>query len=177
MSRVGKQLITIPQGTTMTVSGGTVLVKGPLGELSRDFSPLVSITVEGQTAKVTPRDEKENAALWGTAVAHLKNMVSGVNKAFEKKLVIEGIGYRAEVSGDSLTFNLGFSHQVKVKVPAGLAVTAEKNVLTISGSDRERLGQFAAEVRALRKPEPYKGKGIRYEGEVVRRKEGKKTVA
>lgn len=176
MSRVGKQLITIPKGTTVTVAGSKVTVKGALGELQKELPHDLTVTVNGETATIAVKDEHAQKAVWGTAAAHLKNMINGVNTAFQKKLILEGIGYKVDVQGDQLNLALGFSHPVKVKIPAGLKAAAEKGVLTISGPDREAVGQFAADIRSLKKPEPYKGKGFRYEGEVIRRKEGKKTV-
>ena len=177
MSRIGKQIINIPEKTEVTVSGGSVVVKGPLGEVTRHIHPLIDITVEGAEVRVTPKRESiEGRALWGTYASHLKNMVSGVNKPFEKKLILEGIGFKSEVKGDEIVLALGFSHPVKVKIPAGLKVTAEKNLITVSGVNKEQVGEFAANLRALKKPEPYKGKGMRYENEVIRRKQGKKTA-
>lgn len=177
MSRVGKKQITIPEKTTVTVASGHVTVKGPLGELKREFRPEITIDIKDGVITLTPvRNSLDVLALWGTYSSHIQNMISGVNKAFEKKLVVEGIGYKSDVKGKDLNLALGFSHPVKVEIPADLKVTAEKNVISISGLDSEKVGQFAANVRALKKPEPYKGKGIRYDTEVIRRKQGKKSV-
>lgn len=177
MSRIGKQIITIPEKTEVSLSGNTVAVKGPLGELTRIVHPLIDIRIEGNQLTVVPKRETiEGRALWGTFAAHMKNMVSGVNTPFVKKLILEGIGFKSEVKGDEVVFALGFSHPVKVKIPEGIKVTAEKNVITISGSNKDQVGEFAANIRALKKPEPYKGKGMRYEGEVIKRKQGKKTA-
>lgn len=177
MSRIGKRPITLPEKTELEVSGGMLVVKGPKGELRRRLHPLIEVRVEGKEANVHPKKETlESRALWGTFSSHISNMVSGVNKPFEKKLLLEGIGFKSEVKGQELVLALGFSHPVVVKTPEGLNVTAEKNVITISGIDKELVGRFAAEVRALKKPEPYKGKGMRYEGEVIRRKQGKKST-
>lgn len=177
MSRVGKQLIAIPEGTQVNISGGRVLVKGPQGEISRAFKPAISILVEGDHVRLSPRgSDLSSKALWGTYAAHLLNMIQGVNKHFEKQLLVEGVGFKAEVSGDNLNMSLGFSHPVKLKIPQGLKVSAEKNVVTISGADVEEVGRFSAEVRSKKPPEPYKGKGIRYRSEVIRRKEGKKSA-
>jgi len=178
MSRIGKQTITIPEKTDVTKDGDFIKVKGPFGELSRGFKNDIEITLVGDgTISLKPlKNTPFLRALWGTYASHLINMIGGVNKPYEKKLVIEGVGYRSEMSGKTLVLNVGFSHQVKVEVPEGLTVTTEKNVITISGIDKELVGQFTASVRAVRKPEPYKGKGIRYENEVIRRKQGKKTV-
>lgn len=177
MSRIGKKPIALPQGTNVSVVSGTVTVKGPQGELSRRFPREIAVNVGEGGVRVAPSSAKiSNVALWGTYASHMKNMLEGVTKGYVKKLLIEGVGFRWEVSGDTLTLSLGFSHPVKVKVPAGLKASAEKGVLTVSGIDKEKVGQFAAHIRSLRKPEPYKGKGIRYDGEEIRRKQGKKTV-
>lgn len=176
MSRIAKQPIEIPAKTEVNVSGGKVSVKGPGGELSRTFRSDISVLVEGTQVILTPKEGMENTALWGTYAAHLRNMIEGVNKPFSKELVLEGVGFKSEVAGDSLNLALGFSHPVKIKIPKSLKVTAEKNVVTISGPDVEEVGRFAAYVRDQKKPEPYKGKGFRYRGEILRRKEGKKTV-
>ena len=177
MSRIGKQIITLPEKTEIVVSGDKIDVKGPLGELSRTLHPLIDIKVEGREVTVVPKRESiEGRALWGTFAAHVKNMVSGVNTPFEKKLILEGIGYKSEVKGDEIVFALGFSHPVRVKIPTGLKVTAEKNVITVSGPNKDLVGEFAANLRALKKPEPYKGKGMRYDNEIIKRKQGKKTA-
>ncbi len=177
MSRIGKKIIDIPAGTEIKLSGDSFSVKGPLGELTRALHPMIEIKLDGATATVVPkRMTLESKALWGTFASHLLNMVSGVNKPFEKKLILEGIGYKSEVKGDKIVFALGFSHPVEIDIAKTLKVTAEKNNITISGSDKEEVGQFAAKIRALKKPEPYKGKGMRYDTEVIRRKQGKKTA-
>lgn len=177
MSRVGKQRIAIPEKTTVTVADGLVTVKGPLGELSRSFKSDIGIASEGSEVVLTPvRDSNELYPLWGTYASHIKNMVEGVNKPYEKKLVMEGVGFRVELKGTSLVFALGFSHPVTIEIPKGLTVTVEKNNMTISGIDKELVGQFAAHIRDQKKPEPYKGKGIRYADEVIRRKEGKRAA-
>jgi len=177
MSRLGKKPITIPEKTEVSSVDGLVRVKGPLGELSREFKTDIAIKVEGSEVKLEPvRKNLETLALWGTYAAHVLNMVKGVNKAFQKKLIVEGVGFKSEVKGEELVMSLGFSHQIKVKIPKTLKVTAEKNVITVAGIDKEQVGSFAANVRANKPPEPYKGKGIRYDNEVVRRKQGKKTV-
>lgn len=177
MSRVGKQIIALPEKTEVIFSEGVVVVKGPLGELSRPVHPLINIEVSDREAKVLPKkDTLESRALWGTFASHMKNMVNGVNKPFEKKLILEGIGFKSEVKGEEIVFALGFSHPVKVEIPKGLKVTAEKNVISVSGSDKELVGAFASKIRSLKKPEPYKGKGMRYDNEVIKRKQGKKTA-
>ena len=177
MSRIGKKPIIIPVGTEVKVSGTTLTVKGPAGTISREFKPAILFTVAPGELQVTlQKKDRESSALWGTYASHASNMIAGVATPFQKKLVIEGIGFKAEVKGEELVLNLGFSHQIKVKIPKGLKVVGEKGALNISGVDTELVGQFAAKVRALKKPEPYKGKGIRYDDEVIRRKQGKKTA-
>jgi len=178
MSRLGKKPIEIPQGVEVTVSGKTVTVKGPKGTLSRDFNvDLIKAEVEGNEVVVSKvKENKVTKALWGTYASHISNMIEGVTKGFEKKLVVEGVGFKSEVQGNNLVLDIGFSHKVNVSIPEGLTVTAEKNEITITGIDKDLVGQFTAEIRAKKKPEPYKGKGIRYIDEVIRRKQGKKTV-
>ncbi len=177
MSRIGKKPIAIPAGTTVTVVGNTLTVKGSQGTITREFKPTVVFEVVNGTLRLTPqKKDRDTQALWGTYASHAANMIKGVGAPFQKKLIVEGIGFKAEVKGDELALNLGFSHQIKVKIPKGLAVKAEKGIITISGVSTELVGQFAAAVRDLKKPEPYKGKGIRYDDEVIRRKQGKKTA-
>lgn len=179
MSRIGKQPIVIPDKTEVNVSEGKILVKGPHGALSREFRTAdVEINVVDKEVSVVPkRSTKISRSLWGTYASHIKNMISGVNKPFVKKLVVEGIGYRVEVSGMNIVLSVGYSHQVTLPIPEGITVSVEKNEITVTGSDKEVVGEFTAKVRAVRKPEPYKGKGIRYIDEVVRRKQGKRAVA
>lgn len=178
MSRIGKKSIPIPTGTEVSVVQGALTVKGKGGTLSRAVHRAVSISVNDGSVSVAPQaDTRLARALWGTYAAHVRNMIRGVQEPFVKKLQIEGIGYRAEVSGKTLSLSIGFSHPVKISVPEGLAVSVEKNIITVSGADKEQVGEFAAIVRARKKPEPYKGKGIRYEGEVIREKKGKKVTA
>lgn len=177
MSRLSKKPIVIPQKTEVTVTPEKVTVKGPLGELSKPMRPEVAVVIKDGEAWVEKKSNSILAkALIGTYASHIRNMVDGVNKNYEKKLILEGVGFKSEVQGNTLVLALGFSHQVKVEIPTGLSVKAEKNVITVEGINKEQVGQFAAQVRALKKPEPYKGKGMRYEGEVIRRKEGKKTA-
>lgn len=179
MSRLGKKIIPIPGGVTVDVSGSTCTVKGPLGELSRDFSfQGLTITKEAEGIKTSiSKDTKAVKAMWGTVAAHIRNMINGVVKPYEKKLLIEGIGFKWDVKGENLVLSLGFSHPVTLAIPKGIKVSIDnKAVLTVSGINPELVGEFTARIRALRKPEPYKGKGIRYSDEVIRRKQGKKTV-
>lgn len=178
MSRIGKQTVIIPTGTEVKLSGITFSVKGPKGTLARDFPGEVTLHINGNEITFTPNKEgdKNINALWGTYASHVKNMIKGVNEGFTKELVLEGVGFKSDVSGDSLNLALGFSHPVKMKIPTDLTVTANKNIITITGVDKELVGSFAAQVRATKKPEPYKGKGFHYVGEVIRRKQGKKAV-
>lgn len=178
MSRVGKNPIKIPAGTEVSVSSDEITVKGKAGTLKRVMHPAVTITVAGDEVTVAPANSSRLAkALWGTYAAHIRNMIAGTATPFVKKLQVEGIGYRAEVSGKQLKLALGFSHPVLVAIPDGITVAVEKNVISVTGADKEQVGEYAASVRALKKPEPYKGKGIRYEGEAVRQKQGKKAAA
>lgn len=178
MSRIGKKPLTIPANTEVTVADSLVTVKGPKGELTLSYKPeRVNIEIKDGIVVSSPvKKDVACKALWGTYASHIGNMIQGVNEMFEKQLVVEGVGFRAELKGKTLAMQLGFSHPVDVNIPEDLEVTAEKNVVTIKGISKESVGQFAATVREYKKPEPYKGKGIRYSDEIVRRKEGKKTV-
>lgn len=176
MSRIGKKVIVLPKGVTIDIKGNEVKVKGPKGELSRTFSPIITIEQkDGEVHCVRPSEERQIKALHGTTRAVLNNMVQGVSTGFSKALQVEGVGYRAEMKGKKLVMALGFSHPVEVEPPAGISFAVEEKtrVITITGSDREQVGQVAANIRAWRPPEPYKGKGLRYVGEIVRRKAGK----
>jgi large subunit ribosomal protein L6 len=175
MSRVGKKPIEIPAGVTVTLNNSTVTVKGPKGELTRSFNPDIEIKVEENLITITrPSDVKEHRALHGTTRAVIANMVEGVSKGFERKLELIGVGYRAQKQGNKLVLNVGYSHPVEIEPETGLDIEVPTNTrITISGTDKERVGALAANIRQVRPPEPYKGKGIRYEGEFVRRKEGK----
>ena len=178
MSRIGKKEITIPSGTEVLVAGNEITIKGKVGTLKKILHPAIIIAVEGGNVKVNPANSSRLAqALWGTYAAHVRNMIQGVNQPFEKKLQVEGVGFRAEISGTTLKLTIGFSHPVVVNVPEGLTVSIDKNIISVSGPNKEQVGEFSATVRAMKKPEPYKGKGIRYEGEVVRQKQGKKVAA
>ena len=177
MSRLAKRPIAIPSGVDVSVSGSELSVKGPKGTLTKNVHHDVSIEKNEEGVLVSvKREQVSTKALPGTYAAHVKNMIRGVTQGFSERLVVEGVGFRWEVSGTTLKLNLGFSHPVVMKIPEGVTATLEKGVLVISGTDKEKVGQFAANVRALKKPEPYKGKGIRYENEVIRRKQGKKTA-
>lgn len=179
MSRIGKKPIEIPQGVTVEVTENEVKTKGPKGELKQAIHPEIKIEVLEGKVLVAPKAElsKKGRGLWGLYRALVANMVEGVSKGFEKKLEIEGVGFRAAVDADGLTLNLGFTNPVKIKKVEGVAFLVEKNVITVSGADKEKVGQVAAEIRSQKKAEPYKGKGIKYQGEKIRRKEGKKVVA
>ncbi len=177
MSRTGKLPIKIPAGTEVSATPGEITVKGKGGTLKKSLHPNIKVAVANGEVLVTPKDDSRiSRALWGTYAAHVRNMVSGVNTPFQKKLQIEGIGFRAEMAGKQIKLAIGFSHPVLVSIPAGITAAIDKNIITVSGADKEQVGEFAASIRALKKPEPYKGKGIRYEGEVVRHKAGKKAA-
>jgi large subunit ribosomal protein L6 len=177
MSRTGKLPIKIPAGTDVSVASGELIVKGKGGTLKRTMHPAVKIEIANGEAVVSPAQQTRLArALWGTYAAHVRNMIAGVNTPFLKRLDVQGIGYRAELSGKQIKLQVGFSHPVLMAIPEGITAIVEKNIISISGADKERVGQFAATIRAVKKPEPYKGKGIRYEGEVVRMKQGKKAA-
>ena len=177
MSRLAKRPIALPPKTEVSVSGGMLVVKGPKGTLQKPIHRLITIAVAPEGVQVSSKGETLAArATLGTYASHVRNMLSGVTGGFQKKLLIEGVGYKWDVAGKTLNLALGFSHPVKVAIPEGITVAVDKGTLVISGFDKELVGQFAADVRALKKPEPYKGKGIRYEGEVIRRKQGKKAV-
>jgi large subunit ribosomal protein L6 len=177
MSRIAKKPIALPAKTEASFSGGVITIKGPLGTLTKAMKPHVNISIGADGITLTLQNESIQAkALWGTYASHIKNMIAGVNKAYEKKLVVEGIGYKADIKGKDLVLALGFSHQITVPIPTDLKVSSEKNTITISGIDCEKVGQFAAQIRALKKPEPYLGKGVHYSDEVVRRKQGKKAA-
>jgi large subunit ribosomal protein L6 len=176
MSRVGSSAISIPADVTMSHEGGVVVVKGKNGELSAPLHSDVELKVADNLATLSPRrNTREAKALWGTMRASVSNMVVGVSEGFTRKLEINGVGYRAAMQGNRLVLNLGYSHPVEMEVPQGLSVNVENNTsVTITGADKQLLGQFAAEVRAKRPPEPFKGKGVKYADEYIVRKEGKK---
>ncbi len=176
MSRVGSSAITIPADVTLSNDGGVVVVKGKNGELTAPLHSDVELSVAENVATLKPvRDTRQAKALWGTMRSNLNNMVVGVTEGFTRKLEINGVGYRAAMQGNKLVLSLGFSHPVEMEVPAGLKVVVENNTsVTITGADKQLLGQFASEVRAKRPPEPFKGKGVKYADEYIVRKEGKK---
>ena len=176
MSRVGKYPVEIPQGVQVAIAGGMLTAKGRLGEMTLKLTEHVQATVEDGKVVVTPRSESKRARmLWGTTRALVSNMVTGVSKGFNRNLEINGVGYRAAVQGKNLVLQLGYSHDVTFPIPEDVKIVCEKpTLIAITGADKQRVGQIAAVIRAYRKPEPYKGKGIKYAQETVRRKEGKK---
>lgn len=178
MSRIGERKLVIPDGVTVSVNGNVVDVKGPKGELNLEFSKLVSVVVEdGVVLTKQIKPSKEANVMQGTTNSLISNMITGVSKGYDKGLEAVGVGYRFQVSGNKITINAGYSHPVVMEAPVGLTVTSESNTeITIHGIDKQKVSEFAANVRKVREPEPYKGKGIRYKGEHVRRKEGKKAA-
>ncbi len=182
MSRIGRKLIDIPQGVEVVLEGKKVFIKGKNGSLVFEVRPDIEVTKENNQLTVVPGKGTENLlkttkALWGTTRQILFNMVQGVTTGYEKKLEIEGVGYRAVLEGDSLVLHIGFTNPVKLKIPEGIKVAVEKNTVVVSGPEKQAVGQFAASVRGTRVVEPYKGKGIKYQGEQVRRKLGKRAAA
>ncbi len=176
MSRLGKKNVEIPSGCQVRLDGTKVIAKGPKGELTFAGSDDVEVKIDGNVISFAPRNNSKRArAMWGTTRAQVQNIVTGSTKGFEKKLEINGVGYKAAVAGKTLQLSLGYSHDVNYPIPDGISITTPKPTeITITGSDRQRVGQVAAEIRAFRGPEPYKGKGVKYEGEFIFRKEGKK---
>ena len=176
MSRVGKQPVNLPQGVDINILNNTILVKGKKGELKSSFPKSVKVIKEENKIVVSPiNNSKSSKGAWGLVRTIISNMVAGVEEGFTKNLVVNGVGYRAAVADGILTLQLGFSHDIKLAIPEDLEVKCTKPTeISISGIDKQKVGQFASEVRSLRKPEPYKGKGVRYSDEVIRRKEGKK---
>ncbi len=176
MSKIGKKPITIPKDVQIKMDNGLVLVKGPKGELKRFIPGNVDLNIEGDVLRVIPKN-MEDSATWGLSSALIKNMVKGVTEGFETVMEFQGVGYKAVVKGNDLELGLGFSHSVTIKAPEGITFKTEKNVIKIQGMDNELIGKTAAEIRSWRKPEPYKGSGIRYQGEIIKKKAGKKAVA
>ncbi len=177
MSRIGKKPISIPKDVEVKIDGQKVIIKGPKGELQKEIRPEISLEVkEGEIFVLTKIQTKKTKAFWGQTRAVIANMVEGVTRGYEKKLEIEGLGYKAVMEGDVLALYVGFSLPVKIVPPPTIKISVEKNVITVFGIDKELVGQIAAEIRKVKLPEPYKGKGIRYLGEKLRRKVGKKAV-
>jgi len=184
MSRIGKKPIQIPAGVEVKGEGNNIIIKGPKGELAINIRPelkverregVIVISISENTGN-SPSAQREANSLWGLSRSLIANMIEGVTKGHEKKLEIQGVGYRASVEGGDLILTIGFSHPVKIKKPEGIAFTVEKNIVVVQGPDKELVGQIAARIRKVKKPEPYKGKGIRYLGEQVRKKVGKKAA-
>jgi large subunit ribosomal protein L6 len=175
MSRIGKKPIDVPAGVTVTLDGRTITVKGPRGLLSRALPPICSVDVSGAVVTVArPNDETASKAMHGLTRTLVANMVEGVTKGFQKNLDIVGVGYKAEVKPYGLLMSLGYSHQIEVKAPEGIKLNAPTPTsIVVDGANKEVVGQIAAEIRSLRPPEPYKGKGVKYQGEIIRRKAGK----
>lgn len=174
MSRIGKQPIPLPAGVTASVNGSVVTVKGPKGELTAIVHPHMNVEIkDGAIVVSVAKKSKQAAALWGTTRANLANLVQGVTEGFKKQLELQGVGYRANLKGKDIELQVGFSHPVLIKAPEGIAFTVEQEIVTVAGINKQLVGQVTASIRAVRKPEPYQGKGIRYVGEVVRRKVGK----
>ncbi|WP_201400054.1 50S ribosomal protein L6 [Kaistia sp. 32K] len=176
MSRIGKKPVAVPKGVTATINGQTVSVKGPKGELSFDFTDNVAVELTEEGVKVAPRDDSKPArAAWGMSRTMIANLIKGVNEGFSKKLEINGVGYRAAVQGSNLQLALGYSHDVVYAIPEGITIVTPRPVeIIVSGIDKQKVGQVAAEIREYRSPEPYKGKGVKYATETIFRKEGKK---
>ncbi len=178
MSRIGRKKIKIPDTVTLKLENDKIGVKGPKGELFFNFSKKIEVNQEEQSILVKPKDINKlgSKALWGTTRMLIANMIKGVTKGYTKKLEINGTGYKAAVSGKKLVMELGFSHPVEIEAPEGIEFSVDKNIITVSGIDKQLVGEIAARIRSKRKPEPYKGKGVRYKDEYVRRKTGKKAV-
>jgi large subunit ribosomal protein L6 len=176
MSRIGKKPVSIPSGVTVTVSGQTVTVKGPKGQLAWTVADEIEVKQDGASVSLTPREDTQRGrAMWGLSRTLVNNMIEGVTKGYEQALELVGVGYRAAMKGQSLSMQLGFSHEVDIKPPAGITfATPKQTEIRVSGIDKQMVGEMAARIRRIRPPEPYKGKGVRYAGEHVRRKEGKK---
>ena len=178
MSRIGKLPIVLPEGTEIKIEGGFIVVKGSKGELKQQLHQSVKIDIASNEIKVQVKntDSKKEKAFWGLYRSLINNMVQGVTEGFEKKLEIVGVGYKTSLSGNKLTLNVGYSHPVIYDLPAGIEAQVEGNIITIKGIDKQLVGEAAAQIRKIRKPEPYKGKGIKYVDEIIRRKEGKAAV-
>jgi large subunit ribosomal protein L6 len=175
MSRIGKKIASIPENVTLKVADGCITVKGPRGELTRTIHPLVTVTVQDNKATVSVANEEDKfqRSLWGTFSSHIHNMVQGVTDGFTKKLEVNGVGYRVAMQGTDLKIEVGYSHPVMYALPDAVKATVEKNLISLESFDKDLLGRVAAEIRSIRKPEPYKGKGIKYSDEIIRRKAGK----
>jgi len=177
MSRIGKKPIEIPEGVKVKIEGQKIVITGSKGELSREVSPEIQVEIKDGNILLKPRVKtKKSKALWGLERSLLQNMVIGVNQGFEKKLEIRGVGYRAKIEGKDLVLDVGFSHPVKIQVPEDIEISVKENIITVSGIDKAKVGQMAAKIRKVKPPDAYKGKGIRYLGEEIKLKPGKKAV-
>lgn len=182
MSKIGKKPIVIPDDVKVEIQENKIMVSGKLGYLEKVIPKIFKIDLKDKILNIYPskidsRNKKQILSLWGTWRSLIQNMIEGVNQGFQKNLIFEGIGFKVNIEGQNLVLNVGFSHPVKVEIPSDIKVDIERNLIKISGIDKEKVGNFAAKIRKIKPPEPYKGKGIRYEGEVVRRKMGKKAAA
>lgn len=178
MSRIGKKPIPIPDDVEVKIEGQTIRVKGPKGEISQEIRPEIKVEIKGNQIILSPQiSSKKTKAFWGTSRVLISNMISGVKEGYERKLEIIGIGYKASLEGEDLILQMGFTHPVRIKAPEGIKFKIEKNIITVSGIDKRLVAQTAANIRKVKPPEPYKGKGIKYFGEYIRRKVGKKAVA
>ena len=177
MSRIGKQPVMIPSGVEVKMDKQKITVKGPKGSLDLNVHRYINVKLDDKEVKISPKDVKKQGskALWGTTQVLIKNMIEGVTNGFEKKLELNGTGYKVAVSGKKLKLDLGFSHSIEMEAPEGIAFAVDKNLISVSGIDKQLVGEIAAKIRSKRPVEPYKGKGLKYEGEFVRRKEGKKA--
>jgi len=177
MTRIRQQRVHIPDNVEVSLNGSTLSIKGPLGELSRKFREEIEVDVLADQISLKPvEDSLFSKALLGTYASHIKNMVQGVIVGYEKKLEISGVGYKAALEEKNLVLNIGFSHPVKIEIPEGIKISLEKNIIIVSGIDKEKVGYLSGKIRATKKPEPYKGKGIKYAEEIIKRKQGKKAV-
>lgn len=177
MSRIGKKPIPIPEGVEVKIDGSLVTVKGSKGELQKEVRPEIKIEIKDKEILVVPvKETKKTKAFWGLSRALISNMIEGVKQGYERKLELKGIGYKVNLEGEDLVLQVGFSHPVKIKKVEGIKFLVKKNTIIISGIDKQLVGQLAAKIRSIKPPEPYKGKGIRYEGEEIRRKAGKKVA-
>ncbi|KKS01536.1 MAG: 50S ribosomal protein L6 [Candidatus Yanofskybacteria bacterium GW2011_GWA2_41_22] len=179
MSKIGKKIINVPAGVEIRIEDGVIFVKGPKGELKRTISGALDVNMENNIIKIQLRENvgKDSSALWGLTRALIANMIKGVTEGFETILEFQGVGYKAAVKGNELELNLGYSHPITITAPEGVSFKVEKNVIKVSGFNKELVGEVAADIRTKRKPEPYKGSGIKYNDEVIIKKAGKKSVA
>ncbi len=177
MSRIGKKPIQIPENIEAKIEGQKIVIKGPKGELFREIRPEIKVEIKENQILVSPKDEtKKTKAFWGLTRALIANMVLGTTEGYEKKLEIQGLGFKASIEGEEIVLSVGFSHLVRIKAPQGIKFSVEKNIIIVSGIDKEKVGLFASKIKKVKPPEPYKGKGIRYQGEIIKKKVGKKAT-